>query len=73
MRCDPVRVTGYVDGELPSVLAAEIERHVAMCPFCAAQAAFEINLHEQLRSLSEVAPPPSRAWVAAVKGAASAN
>ncbi len=41
MGCDPVRVTGYVDHELPSLVAAEVGQHLSVCPACAAQDAFE--------------------------------
>ena len=55
MGCEPERVTGYVDGELAPVIAAETERHLWACPACAAQAHFEIALGDRLRSLPE--PP----------------
>ena len=58
MRCDPVRVTGYVDGELPSYLAARIARHLSLCRRCTAQAAFEMELCMRLRFLNEAVPPP---------------
>ncbi|HEY9593377.1 MAG TPA: zf-HC2 domain-containing protein, partial [Spirochaetia bacterium] len=41
MRCGRVSslVDRYVDGALPPRLAAEIEKHAASCPRCAAQIA----------------------------------
>ena len=56
MGCDPVGVTGYVDGELEGHVAAAVERHVALCAICAAQAAFEIDLRDRLLSLPAVPP-----------------
>ena len=49
--CDPVQVTGYVDGELPKTLAARTRRHLSICGTCSAQASFEIGLSGVLRSL----------------------
>jgi anti-sigma factor RsiW len=58
MECDPVGVTGYVDGELEGHLAASVGRHLARCPNCAAQAAFEIDLRDRLLSLPNIQPRP---------------
>jgi anti-sigma factor RsiW len=49
--CDPERVTAYVDRELTPWLERAVERHLAGCPACAAQAAFEIELAETLGGL----------------------
>jgi anti-sigma factor RsiW len=54
-------VTRFVDGELPSALAATVGRHLAECPVCAGQAAFEIEAGDLLRSLPDMAPPPGLA------------
>jgi anti-sigma factor RsiW len=54
MGCDPVGVTGFVDGELEGPVAAAVERHLAFCPTCAAQAAFEIELRDRLLSLPPI-------------------
>ncbi len=56
MGCQPVRVTGYVDGELSPSATAQIERHLGVCPACTAQAHFEIGLGARLRSLAGPAP-----------------
>jgi len=56
--CDPERVTGYVDGELPPSLEREAERHLFLCPICAAQAVFEIELRERVKSSTDMLPPP---------------
>ena len=53
MGCQPERVTGYVDGELPHPLAVEAGRHLRACPACAGQARFELGLSALLRSLPE--------------------
>lgn len=56
MGCDPVGVTGYVDGELEGPVAAVVERHLALCPTCAAQATFEIELRDRLLCLPPIPP-----------------
>lgn len=61
MGCDRVAVTGYVDGELEERDAAAVERHLALCRACAAQAASEIDLRDRLLSLPNVQPPPGLA------------
>lgn len=57
MSCDPERVTGYVDGVLEPPPAEEVERHIAGCPTCEAQALFERDLRARLRSLPDIDPP----------------
>ncbi len=59
MGCDPVRVTGYVDGELSAPLAVEVERHLSTCPACSTQAAFEVGLPSRLRAAANVTLPPA--------------
>jgi anti-sigma factor RsiW len=54
MSCDPVRVTGWVDGALPEAERVEMEAHVASCPACATQAEAERTISRALRAL----PPP---------------
>jgi anti-sigma factor RsiW len=49
--CDPERVTGFVDGELPSEQAAEIASHLETCGACRAQADAEQALRARLRTL----------------------
>lgn len=58
MGCDPLTVTGFVDGELSSALATAVERHLAVCPVCAGQAEVEIEVARRLRSLPPIGPPP---------------
>ena len=57
MVCDPVVVTGYVDGELGDAFASAVERHLALCRACAAQAASEIDLRSRLLCL-----PQAQSW-----------
>lgn len=57
MGCDPLAVTRFVDGELPSALGAIVGRHLAACPVCAGQAALEIETGALLRSLPSMGPP----------------
>jgi anti-sigma factor RsiW len=49
--CDPERVTGFVDGELPSEQAAEVAAHLEACAACRAQADAERALRARLRTL----------------------
>ena len=65
MRCDPERVSGYVDGELPATAAAVIRRHLLSCSACSSQADFEIGCGGLLRSAfgHEDAVPASEAVV----------
>lgn len=56
MGCDPVSITGYVDGELEQPVAAALERHMAVCQVCAAQAASEVDLRGRLLSLPRIQP-----------------
>ena len=58
MGCDPFRVTAFVDGELRSTLAAAIERHLVVCPVCAGQAEFEVEVAGRLGSLPPIGLPP---------------
>ena len=58
MGCDPVVVTGYVDGELEEPFASVVERHLALCRACSAQAASEIDLRSQLLCLPQAQPWP---------------
>jgi anti-sigma factor RsiW len=76
--CDPVRVTGYVDGALSPAERVQVEAHLAGCPTCRAQAEEERALRARLlslphpefpRALESVvrarlmhAPRPRRAW-----------
>ena len=70
MGCEPERVTEYVDGELPALVAAETARHLWACPACAGQAHFELALGDRLRSLPE---PPFRPEMATEVAAAAAR
>ena len=49
--CDPERVTGFVDGELPEAVAAEVAAHLETCAACRAQAAAERELRARLIAL----------------------
>jgi anti-sigma factor RsiW len=51
MSCDPVRVTGYVDGALPEDDRLAVEAHLASCPQCAAQVEAERTIAAALRAL----------------------
>lgn len=51
MTCDPERVTGFVDGELPEGLAAEVAAHLETCRGCRAQAEGERELRSRLLRL----------------------
>jgi anti-sigma factor RsiW len=55
--CDPVLVTGYVDGALSPADRAEVEAHIAGCPACRAQADTERTLASALHSLPSPALP----------------
>lgn len=57
MTCDPERVTGFVDGELPEGLAAEAAAHLETCPTCRAQAEGERGLRARLLHLPAPEPP----------------
>ena len=54
MSCDPLHITAYVDGVVPPEARAEVESHLASCPACREQEAFERGLRERLRA----APSP---------------
>lgn len=67
--CPNERLSGYLDGELPSAEAAAVEAHVAECPACAD----ELAALRELRGLAAglAAPPVSEAqWAAAWDGIA---
>jgi anti-sigma factor RsiW len=49
--CDGTRVTAYVDGVLPDEARADVEAHLATCPACRDQEAFERGLRERMRAL----------------------
>jgi anti-sigma factor RsiW len=49
--CDPERVTGFVDGELPASLAAGVAAHLETCAACRAQAEAERELRSRLKLL----------------------
>jgi anti-sigma factor RsiW len=55
--CDGLRVTAYVDGGLPPEARAEVEAHLATCPACREQEAFERGLREKMRALPAIEPP----------------
>jgi len=55
--CDPVRVTGYVDGALPPAERAQIEAHLETCSVCSGQAEAERTLRARLASLAPPAFP----------------
>jgi len=56
--CDGPRVTAYVDGALPAEARAEVEAHLAACPACREQEAFERGLREKMRALPAPPLPP---------------
>jgi anti-sigma factor RsiW len=49
--CDPERVTAYVDGQLTGDARTALEAHLAGCPACREQEAFERGLRERMRAL----------------------
>lgn len=51
MSCEPERVTGFVDGELPPGEAAVVAAHLEQCATCRAQADAERTLRARLRDL----------------------
>jgi len=55
--CDPVRVTGYVDGALSPAERAQIEAHLETCSICSGQAEAERTLRARLASLTPPAFP----------------
>jgi hypothetical protein len=57
MSCDPVRLTGYVDGVLPAEELAEVEGHLEGCQECRRQVAEERALCDRLRELPAPAMP----------------
>ena len=52
--CDPVRVTGYVDGALSAAERLEVESHLGACAACRGQVESESQLAGAVRAL----PPP---------------
>jgi anti-sigma factor RsiW len=61
MSCDPERVTGFVDGALPTSERADVEAHLLECPDCREQADFETALRLRLRQLAPMDVPPGLA------------
>jgi anti-sigma factor (TIGR02949 family) len=57
LSCDPVLVTGFVDGELPADQAAKIAVHLETCSVCRAQADAERELRARLRRLPSAEAP----------------
>lgn len=57
MSCDPVRVTGFVDGALSPAERSQVEAHLEACPACRAQAEAERTLRVRLASLTPPALP----------------
>jgi anti-sigma factor RsiW len=55
--CDAERVTAYVDGQLAGDARAALEAHLAACPACREQEAFERGLRARLRALPAVEVP----------------
>jgi anti-sigma factor RsiW len=55
--CDPVRVTGFVDGALSPAERAQLEAHLETCGTCRAQAEAERTLRARLASLAPPAFP----------------
>jgi anti-sigma factor RsiW len=55
--CDPEKVTGFVDGALAEDERAGVEAHLAECPPCREQAAFETTLRARLRALAPLEMP----------------
>jgi len=54
--CDPERLTGYVDGELPPDEAARVTEHLRACASCREQVEAERSLRERLRGLPAAEP-----------------
>jgi len=68
--CPNERLSGYLDGELPSAEAAAVEAHVAECQACTDELAALRELRELAAGLA--APPVSEAqWAAAWDGIAA--
>jgi anti-sigma factor RsiW len=57
--CDPVRVTGLVDGALSAAERVEVELHLVVCVNCRAQAEAERALRARLLSLPHPEFPPA--------------
>jgi hypothetical protein len=77
MRCDPVRVTGYVDDAHSAAVMAEVESHLWACARCSAQVVFEVALRRRLLALGGAAARPLLVPVPAARaslaGAVSVN
>lgn len=56
-RIEPM-LAAYARGELPDGRGFDVERHLASCPACRAQVAFERRLAERLRELRHMKVPP---------------
>jgi anti-sigma factor RsiW len=64
--CDPVQVTGFVDGALAPSERSQMEAHLEICPNCRGQAEQERTLRARLASLASPALP--EALESAVRG-----
>ncbi len=53
MSCNPERVTGYVDGELPPEEGQAVEEHLRGCAACREQVDAERGLRTRLKALPE--------------------
>ena len=71
MSCEPERVTGFVDGELPAAEAAALAAHLETCPTCRAQAEGERALRARLAGLA--APDLPEGLAARVREASRAG
>jgi anti-sigma factor RsiW len=67
LSCPSELVTGYVDGVLDAVTRAEVEAHLASCPSCRQQAAFESETRRRLRALP--VPEPRHGFEEALRQA----
>jgi anti-sigma factor RsiW len=56
LNCHPELVTGYVDGALDDLSAAQIKAHLEDCSDCRDQVEFEQSLRKGLRGLSVLEP-----------------
>lgn len=57
--CDGTRVTAYVDDVLSAEDRAAVEAHLASCPACRDQEAFERGLRQRMRTLPVPELPPA--------------
>lgn len=53
-----VRLSAYHDGELPAAARAEMERHIRLCPTCAAELERLRELTRMARQAPAIAIPP---------------